>query len=1021
VSFRRAKEDLAGRGSCTGLKAGDMDAVLVLLKGAITMRRYSLCLPRIGRNRGRAGRCPVRPAVETLEDRSLLSFFGTPIPFAVGPYPHAPLVADFTGDGKQDLAVVTSSPGGTVIVLLNNGMGGFAAPVSYSLPGASTLAVGDFNGDGRSDLAVAAGSGVDILLNHGDGTFAPAIVVNQPASSVVVGDFFGDGKQGLAVANNGTVSVLRNDGRANFTLASSYAVGSSSTALAVGDFNGDGKPDLVVSPGPSTGLAVLLNNGDGTFAAPLPVSIDSYTAVSSLEVADFNGDGKPDLLATEGVGGVAVLLGHGDGTFAPPDWVAGPCSTCWYGGGVSAAVGDFNGDGKPDIAFDTYSISPYSIHSSLEVALGNGDGTFQDPVQQSSDTVIYDLAVGDFNGDGRPDLAAVTDGPSVPIPFVSTDTVSMLLNTGGGPISGAYLGGFDPATATWYLRGSPGPGSPDVTAFHYGGAGWLPVVGDWDGNGTTTIGVVDPRSATWYLRNENNNSAIYPGVDVAPFPYGLPGWIPVVGDWNGTGHTGIGMFDPSTGTWYLRNEDSPGAPDAGVFQYGGAGWLPVVGDWTGSGRTTIGVVDPRTMTWYLRNSNSAGASDIAPFPYGGAGWKPVVGDWTSRGRTTIGAVDPSTQTWYLRSENSAGAPDVAAPFAFGLSGWAPLTGHFSGVVHTGIGMFDPATATWYLHNGVGAGAPDAGVFQYGAPGWIPVVGDWTGSGYTGIGVVDPATMTWYLRNEDSAGAPDAGVFQFGAPGWVPVVGHWAVPPGAHYYSPVNTGIGAFDPSTATWYLRNKVGPGAPDAGVKQFGAPGWIPVQDGWIGSSQSVPVVVDPGTMTWYLNISNPATQLQYGGVGWRPVMGDWNGDGGATVGVIDPNGVWYLSNYLGFVPPDIVPFPYGLGSWIPLVGHWWPVAGATGSARVADGRTLPPPLGRALTALSEAPAIPVTETAAMPASPPSPPPNVAEVPAPAGGGVIVAGMSAPSPRSVAVRQAWLAGQARAAVLDELFATGLE
>jgi hypothetical protein len=990
------------------------------------MRRFSTHIQRFAKKQLRTRR-HVRPAVEALEDRSLLSLFGTPIPFAVGPYPKSPVVADFNGDGKQDLAVVTSSPGPTVSVLLNNGMGGFAAPVTYSVPGASTgfastLAVGDFNGDGKPDLAVAAGSGVEILLNHGDGTFAPALVVNQPASSVVVADFFGDGKQDLAVANSGTVSVLRNDGHANFMLAGSYAVGPSSSALAVGDFNGDGQSDLVVSPGPATGIAVLLNNGDGTFAAPLPVPIDSYTSVSSLQVADFNGDGKPDLVATAGIWGVAVLLGHGDGTFGPPAWVNGPAGgLCYFcSGGVSAAVGDFNGDGKPDLAFDFYIITTWpqtGTSSSLRVALGNGGGTFQAPVEQASGTVGWALAAaGDFNSDGRPDLAAATDGPSIPIPFVSTDTVSMLLNTGGGPISGSSLGGFDPATAIWYLRGSPGPGSPDVPAFQYGGVGWLPVVGDWDANGTTTIGVVDPATATWYLRNVNNNRTFYPGVDVAPFAYGLPGWVPVVGDWSGTGHTGIGMFDPSTGTWYLRNEDSPGAPDAGVFQYGGAGWLPVVGDWTGSGRTTIGVVDPRTMTWYLRNSNSAGGADITPFSYGGIGWKPVVGDWTSRGRTTIGAVDPSTQTWYLRGENGAGAPDVAAPFAFGLPGWAPLAGHFSGAVPTGIGMFDPATATWYLHNGVGAGAPDAGVFQYGAPGWIPVVGDWTGSGYTGIGVVDPATMTWYLRNEDSAGAPDAGVFQFGAPGWIPVVGHWGTPwtggrPGPS--SPLNTGIGAFDPSTATWYLRNEVGPGAPDAGVKQFGAPGWIPVQDGWIGSGQSLPVVVDPGTMMWYFDYGAPPRQSQYGGVGWRPVMGDWNGVGMPTPGVIDPNGVWYRRDYSA-------PFAYGLGSWVPLVGHWWPGSGSAGAQRAASARALPPPPDGSLAFLSAAPVIPVTEVVAAPAATPSPPPSAAGDSAPAEGRGVMAGTSEPPSRPAAVRQAVLAGHTRTAALDELFATGL-
>jgi hypothetical protein len=231
------------------------------------------------------------------------------------------------------------------------------------------------------------------------------------------------------------------------------------------------------------------------------------------------------------------------------------------------------------------------------------------------------------------------------------------------------VGTFDPGSATWYLRNENSPGAPDAGTFVYGGPGWRPVVGDWNGDGISTVGVVDP-NGVWYLRNENSPGA----PDVArPFAYGAPGWIPVVGDWTGNGHTGIGMFDPTTGTWYLRNEDSPGPPDAGVFRYGAPGWVPVVGDWRGDGVTTVGVVDPATMTWYLRDSNSAGAPTIPAFRYGAPGWVPVVGDWTNNGSVTAGVVDPSTATWYLRNENSAGAAD-AGIFAYGGPHWRYVAG-----------------------------------------------------------------------------------------------------------------------------------------------------------------------------------------------------------------------------------------------------------------------------------------------------------------------------------------------------------
>src|SRR5262249_45836742 len=114
---------------------------------------------------------------------------------------------------------------------------------------------------------------------------------------------------------------------------------------------------------------------------------------------------------------------------------------------------------------------------------------------------------------------------------------------------------------------------------------------------------------------------------------GAAGWIAVVGDWDGDGTDPLGVFDPRTATFYLRNSNSAGFPDAGIIHYGAPGWLPVVGDWDGDGVDTVGVFDPvgqfgqAPATWYLRNRNSPGAPSYAPFAYGTAAFQPVVGDW----------------------------------------------------------------------------------------------------------------------------------------------------------------------------------------------------------------------------------------------------------------------------------------------------------------------------------------------------------------------------------------------------------
>jgi parallel beta-helix repeat protein len=251
----------------------------------------------------------------------------------------------------------------------------------------------------------------------------------------------------------------------------------------------------------------------------------------------------------------------------------------------------------------------------------------------------------------------------------------------------ATVGVFDPATQTWYLRGSNSAGPPAAGLFRFGTATSLPVSGDWTGTSADTIGVFDQNTFTWFLRNED--SAGPP--DAGQFQYGAPGWLPVTGDWNNSGHTGIGAFDPATQTWYLRNEPNAGAPDAGQFRYGVAGGLPAAGDWTGTGHLGIGIFDPATATWYLRSSATAGPPDVGVFHFGGVGFKAIAGDWTGAGHAGIGAFDPSTATFFLRTEPAAGPPD-AGQFAFGGQGFLPVAG-----------LFPPATQLLLAAGGEGPG------------------------------------------------------------------------------------------------------------------------------------------------------------------------------------------------------------------------------------------------------------------------------------------------------------------------------
>ncbi|MFZ0817532.1 MAG: VCBS repeat-containing protein, partial [Candidatus Sulfotelmatobacter sp.] len=188
------------------------------------------------------------------------SIFEVPPQYAAGLGPTAVAVGDFNGDGKLDLAVSDncpasgcgSNPSSTVSILLGNGDGTFQPPVSYAVGDIPAgVVVGDFNGDGKLDLAVLTSDFVAILLGNGDGTFQAAVDYGTPgrSSSVAVGDFNGDGKPDLVVTNglNSTVSVFLNSGAGTFPTRQDFATGFGPTSVAVGDFNGDGKLDLATT------------------------------------------------------------------------------------------------------------------------------------------------------------------------------------------------------------------------------------------------------------------------------------------------------------------------------------------------------------------------------------------------------------------------------------------------------------------------------------------------------------------------------------------------------------------------------------------------------------------------------------------------------------------------------------------------------------------------------------------------------------------------------------------------------
>jgi Bacterial Ig-like domain (group 3)/FG-GAP-like repeat/FG-GAP repeat len=360
---------------------------------------------------------------------------------ATGALPQGVAVGDLNGDGKLDL-VTTNDGDSTVSVLLGNGNGTFQPHVDYPTGfGPTEVAVGDFNGDGKLDLAVATQCGttplqncfgegaggtgtVSILLGNGDGTFQPHVeypgAKGGTLAGITVGDFNGDGKADVAATDNGIntsgVSVFLGSGDGTFQPHMDLSTGSDSQpeAVAAADFNGDGKLDLVAGGSTTNVASVFLGNGDGTFQARVDYATASHPA--GVAAGDFNGDGKIDLvLAAETSNTVSVLLGNGDGTFQTHrDFATGSTPT-------SVAVADFNGDGKLDLA-----TADFVTSGMVSILQGNGDGTFRAHADFATGSEPFTVAVGDFNRDGSQDVAAAN---------LFSNTVSVLINATGTRIA----------------------------------------------------------------------------------------------------------------------------------------------------------------------------------------------------------------------------------------------------------------------------------------------------------------------------------------------------------------------------------------------------------------------------------------------------------------------------------------------------------------------------------------------------------------------------------------------------------
>jgi hypothetical protein len=254
----------------------------------------------------------------------------------------------------------------------------------------------------------------------------------------------------------------------------------------------------------------------------------------------------------------------------------------------------------------------------------------------------------------------------------------------------------------------------------------------------------------------------------------------------------VGLYRPSTGEWFL-DQSGNGAwdgcqVDLCVQSFGAAGTVPVVGEWDASGLTQLGLFFPGAGEWYLdKNTNETWdgcAVDLCVVSSGAQGNIPVAGKWTSGGYDRLGVFHPTTGYWYL-DKNGDGTfgscrRDQCAYLSVYMNGDLPVVGDWDGDGVAHLGLFRPSTGQWFLEyngnrswNGCGK---DRCIGSFGVPGDRPVTGDWNGSGKSKIGVFRPSTGQWMLDFNgngtwDGCGV-DVCVTSFGVAGDIPVAGKW---------------------------------------------------------------------------------------------------------------------------------------------------------------------------------------------------------------------------------------------------------
>ena len=418
------------------------------------------------------------------------------------------------------------------------------------------------------------------------------------------------------------------------------------------------------------------------------------------------------------------------------------------------------------------------------------------------------------------------------------------------------FGVYRPSSGMWF--------APNQAPAQLGLPGDLPLTGDFDGDGLPEHAIYRRTTGQWFVAGQGVTS------------WGLPGDIPVAGDYDGDGVTDLAVFRRGTpALWFIRGEALP-------RQLGVRGDIPVPADYDGDGTIDIAVFHPPTGSWQIVLSSTG---QTVTKVLGARGDVPLAADFDFDGMADLAVFRPSTGTWFISFSHGGNIYSRQ----FGLPGDVPVAMDSTGDGHADLRVWRPETGMWFTYN---FWTGQVSFQPYGLPGDIPVAAtlaarrrvdaDVDGDRASDATVFRAATGEWFTRRS-SSGYALSSVVQWGLPEDLPVPGD--------YDGVLHQESAVYRPSTGEWFVRRFDG----TLLYRQWGLPDDVPVPADYDGDGRTDMAVYRPSTGEWYV-LTSATGHTQYQRVAWGlpgdvPMPGDYDGDGRADAAVYRPStGEWFI-----------------------------------------------------------------------------------------------------------------------------------